>query len=311
MVCIARCFVRWGLISALALGGATLLIGPERVAAGLASVRSKAQSVVDQAVDKPTVMRHQLEKLAGEYPKRIGKVRAEVAEVNRQIAQFDRDTQVAARVVAMTTNDLGELQTLIAKAEKVEGKPVYVRFQSFRFGIDDAYGEARRINKVKLSYQDRVACNEQQLTLLKQQKARLEEILAKLEDEHSTFETQMWQIDRQIDAIERNGRLIEMTEQLQATLAAYDQWGKLDNLHQLESKLAELRTIQEAQLAELEKKGLRYNYEERARNELDTAPATDNPFGGESETEPSGTKAQSGTDESAKSLVFKGPVIVQ
>src|SRR5262245_17376009 len=112
MICFARCFVRWGLISALALGGATLLIGPERVAAGLANVRSKAQGLVDQAMDKPTVMRHQLEKLAAEYPKRIGKVRAEVAEVNRQIAAFDRDSQVANRVVAMTTNDLGELQTL-------------------------------------------------------------------------------------------------------------------------------------------------------------------------------------------------------
>ena len=208
----------------------------------------------------------------------------------------------------MTGKDLDELKTLITKAEHVDGKPVYVRFQSVRFGLDDAYGEARRINKVKLTYQDRVACNEQQLSLLKQQKSRLDEILAKLEDEHSTFETQMWQLDRQIDAIERNQRLIEMTEQLQATLAAYDQWGKLDNLHQLEAKLAELRTIQEAQLAELAKKGVRYDYEQRARDELDGAPTPDNPFGGEAQQP--GTKAQAG-EASADSLVWKGPVIVQ
>ncbi len=309
MVCFARTFVRWGLISALALGGATLLIGPERVAGGLAHIRAKAQSVVDQAVDKPTAMRHQLEKLASEYPKRIGKVRAEVAEVNRQISQFDRDSQVAARVVAMTTDDLGQLQTLIAKAEKVEGSPVYVRFQSVRFGIDDAYGEARRINKVKLSYADRVACNEQQLSLLKQQKGRLDEILVKLEDEHSTFETQMWQIDRQIDAIERNDRLIEMTEQLQATLAAYDQWGKLDNLHQLQAKLAELRTIQEAQLAALAKRSGQFDYEQRARDEIDTAPAVeDYPFGDEEDE--AGTKASTSSTDGAP-LAWKAPVIVQ
>jgi chromosome segregation ATPase len=309
MVCFARTFVRWGLISALALGGATLLIGPERVAGGLAHIRAKAQSVVDQAVDKPTAMRHQLEKLAAEYPKRIGKVRAEVAEVDRQISQFDRDSQVAARVVAMTTNDLDELQSLIAKAEQVEGKPVYVRFQSVRFGLDDAYGEARRINKVKLSYADRVACNEQQLGLLKQQKGRLDEILSKLEDEHSTFETQMWQLDRQIDAIERNGRLIEMTEQLQATLNAYDQWGKLDNLHQLQAKLAELRTIQEAQLADLAKRGVRYDYEQRARDEIDAAPTVeDNPF--DDEDDEAGTKASTSPAERSP-LAWKSPIIVQ
>ncbi len=98
-----RCIFRWGLISTLALGGATLLIGPERVAAGLAHVRATAQSVVDRATDNPAVLRRQLLALAEEYPHRIAAVRGEIAEVNHQIAQFDRDTEVAARVVGMTT----------------------------------------------------------------------------------------------------------------------------------------------------------------------------------------------------------------
>ena len=46
-----RFILRWGLISALALGGATLLIGPERVAGGLSHLRAKAQSVVDHVID--------------------------------------------------------------------------------------------------------------------------------------------------------------------------------------------------------------------------------------------------------------------
>ena len=52
-----RCMFRWGLISTLALGGATLLVGPERMAAGLAHVRAKAQSVVDSASDNPMVLK--------------------------------------------------------------------------------------------------------------------------------------------------------------------------------------------------------------------------------------------------------------
>ncbi len=57
MSCVTRCIFRWGLISTLALGGATLLIGPERVTAGLAHVRAKAQSVVDGAMDNPVALR--------------------------------------------------------------------------------------------------------------------------------------------------------------------------------------------------------------------------------------------------------------
>jgi phage shock protein A len=309
MSCIPRFVLRWGLISALALGGATLLIGPERVAAGLACVRTKAQSVVDRAVDNPLALRRQLQDLADEYPDRIAKVQGEIAEVDHQLAQFDRDSEIAARVVALTTDDLSNLKTLITRAEGVEGRPVYVRFDGVRFGIDQAYGEARRINNVRVTYDDRLSCNQQQLQLLSQQKTRLVDILARLEEEHTTFETQMWQLDRKIDAIERNDRLIEMTEQLQATLSTYDQWGKVGNLKQLEAKLAELSTIQEAQLATLEKNGIRYDYEKRAKKEIDfdSAPQ-EGPF---DDLMQDIDDTQVETNEAADSFAWVGPVIVQ
>ncbi|MHC5048874.1 MAG: hypothetical protein ACYTGY_20410 [Planctomycetota bacterium] len=264
--------------------------------------------MVDRAVDNPVALRRQLQDLADEYPDRIAKVQGEIAEVDHQLGQFERDSEIAARVVAMTTDDLSELKTLITRAEGVEGRSVYVRFDGIRFGIDQAYGEARRINNVRVTYDDRLSCNQQQLQLLSQQKARLVEILARLEEEYTTFETQMWQLDRQIDAIERNERLIEMTEQLQATLSTYDQWGKVGNLKQLEAKLAELATIQEAQLATLEQKGIRYDYEKRAKNEIDFESA---PQEGPFEDLMEDTDTQAETDEVEDSFAWVGPVIVQ
>jgi chromosome segregation ATPase len=293
------------LISALALGGATLLIGPERVAAGLSCVRAKAQSVVDRAVDSPVALRRQLQALADEYPDRIATVQGEIAEVDRQLAQYDRDSEIAARVVSMTSDDLTELKSLITRAEGVDGRAVYVRFDGHRFALDQAYSEAKRINNVRVTYSDRVTCNETQLELLNQQKGRLVEILARLEDEFNTFETQMWQLDRQIDAIERNDRLIDMTEQLQATLETYDQWGKVGNLKQLEAKLAELTTIQEAQLDWLAKKGIRHDYEKRARHEMDTVTIPDEDDLFEELME------EDETEETADSFAWIGPVVVQ
>ncbi len=311
MISIPRFIIRWGLISGLALGGATLLIGPERVCAGLAHVRAKAQSVVDRAVDDPTALRRQLDELADEYPERIAVVRGEIAEVDAQVGQYDHDNEIAKRVVALTTTDLDELKTLIAKAEGVKagqnGRAVAVRFGGVKFNLDDAYAEARRISHVRANYQDRVACNEQQMGLLNQQQARLTDIHTTLEDEYGTFQTQMWQLDRQIDAIARNEQLIKMTEQLQETLAGYDRWGEIGNLKQLEAKLAELRTIQEAKLQALAKISAREDYENRARFELenDSAPADKDPFADQKEN---------GTDdevEPAKSMAWLPPLVIE
>ncbi len=253
------------------------------------------------------VLRRQLENLAEEYPHRIAQVQGELAEVNTQIEQFVRDTEVAARVVAMTTDDLGELTTLITKANGVESRTVFVSFEGVRFHLDEAKNEAQRIHGVRTTYTDRLQCNQQQLVMLDQQKSRLYEILMRLEDEFATFETQMWQLDRQIDAIERNDRLIEMTRQLQSTLNGYDRWGKLDNLKQLQAKLVELETIQNAQLETLLKLGIRSQYEDRARYELEVeqAPVVD-PFSDDPENE---TSVEIGA--AADSVVWLGPVIVE
>ena len=277
---ITRFILRWGLISGLALGGATLLIGPERVAAGLAHVRVSAQSFVDQCTDDPAALRRQLAQLAEEYPDRIAEVRGEVAEVDHQIGQFQHDVEIATRVVALTTDDLNQLKTLVARAESQANngaRAVAIRWEGFCYDIEETYTEARRINHVRQTYRDRLVHNKQQLEFLGEQKARLGEILNKLESEYDTYQAQLWQLDRQIDAIQRNEKLIELTEQQQATLDSYERYGKVGNLKQLEAKLAELRTIQEAQLQALAKRGLQKDYEQEAMG-VDAPDFNDDPF---------------------------------
>jgi phage shock protein A len=255
----------------MALGGLTLLIGPHKVAYGLHQIRAQAQMIVDRAVNEPAALRHQLEQMADQYPDRIATVRGELAEVEHQLAQFNRDSEISTRVVAMTTQDLTELKGLVVRVQNVSnpGNNSFVRFKGVRFDVPQAYTEAQRINDVRINYQDRAASNVQQISILSEQKNRLTEICDRLESEYATFQTQMWQLDRQIDAIERNERLIEMTKDLQATLDSYDRWGKIGNLKQLQGKLAELRTIQKAQLDTLRQTGLRIDYAKEAASQVD------------------------------------------
>lgn len=317
---ITRTLVRWGLVGGLALGGATLLLGPDRVAAGFAMIRGKAQGLVDNCVSDPVAMRRQLEGLAKQYPDRIAEVRGEVAQVEHQIAQYSHDIEIAKRVVALTTNDLGQLKALVSRAEESKqgsARPVSIRFGGTKFNVEEAYNEARRLNSVRGTYQDRLAADNQQLTFLTQQKDRLNEILEKLDSEYSTFQAQLWQLDRQIDAIERNGRLIELTEAQQATLASYEKFGKVGSLKQLEAKLAQLRTVQEAQLQSLAKKGVNTDYEKRAEYEMSTQGNHDDPFadfpapGTESQEDEVIVEPNAPAKSDAKSLVFAAPIVIE
>lgn len=318
MSCITRCMFRWGLIGGLALGGVTLLVGPERVAAGISQIRAKAQSVVDSCVDDPVALRRQLAGLAEEYPHRIAEVRGEIAEVDHQISEFNRDVEIAKRVVALSTEDLMALKTRVAKAEAAQtsnpGRMVAIRYEGVRFNIEEAYTEAERINNVREAYKDRAAQDDTQLAFLQEQKTRLADILSSLETEFNTFQTQLWQLDRQIDAIERNERLIALTEQQQATLDSYAKMGQVGNLKQLEGKLAQLRAYQQAQLDTLAKKGVRHNYERQAELQMSGNSTSKNPFDNINLTDDA--DAESDDEEAPKAsadrtMVWNGMLIIE
>jgi chromosome segregation ATPase len=229
-----------------------------------------ASHVFEDFVDDPVALRRQLQGLSDQYPDRIAEVRSEIAQIDIQIDQLNHDNEVADRVIALTSDDLEEIRVAVIDAEvSLEaGQKVAIRRGSFRVNLDQARSEARRIAGIKATYQDRLGSNDQQVMLISNQRERLSDILGQLENEYGQFEEKLWVLDRQIDAIERNDRLITMTEEQQAILRDYEKLGKVGNLRQLESKLEELRITQEAQLQALEKHGVKSDYERRAREEI-------------------------------------------
>ena len=262
--------LRWGLITATVVGGTTFLIGPERVAAGFDQIRSLATDTFDDLVDDPIALRRQLRSLSDQYPDRISEVRGELTSIDVQIRQLDHDQKIAQRVVTITSKDLGELKDSVLAATEGIGdtRKIMVRRGSFEVGLDQARSEARRIIGIKSAYEDRFLGNEKQISILTRQKERLTDILAQLESEYGEFEAKLFQLDRQIDSIERNDRLIAMTEEQQAMLNDFEKLGKVGNLRQLEAKLEELHSTQEAQLQTLERHGIQGEYEQQAREEI-------------------------------------------
>ena len=263
----SRFIVRWGIIGGLAVGGITLLVGPQRVMACIDQLRQEANSVVENLVDDPIALRRQLDDLASQYPKRIAEVRGEIARLNQQLEQFVRDERIAVRVIELTADDLSVLSDLVENAETTtvqnNAKPIW--FNGVRYDLDGAYTEGRRIQTVKGNYEDRLSSDHRQMELMKEQKVRLVSILEKIEHEHETYRTQLWQLDREIDAIERNDHIIVMVEQQQETLSGFDRFGSAGNLDQVRARLAEIRTVQESTILALTETGTGSDYETRAR----------------------------------------------
>lgn len=317
-MCITRGFLRWGLIAGLALGGATAILGKDRVVSALQHAKHEARAAVDEHLadaDNPQVLRRQIAKLADEYPDRIAEVKAELNEVRTQIGDLGRDTQVATTVVAMTTDHLGQLEqrVTLAEAELAAGvQRVSIRFEGSTLDVDEAYEEGHRINKVREAYSNRLAQNEFQRELLQEQEKALVEILATFEDEYDAYRTQLVQLDQQIEAIARNERLIELTEQQQATLDSIRRRGKVDNFNQVEARLAEIRVKQEAKLEQLRRGTVHESYEDRARAALEGRTIRgSNPFATTlDETEESDDDEDADAARTRRDLAFNAPVVI-
>ena len=264
---ICRTIVRWTLISGLALGGIALIIGPARVATAFNTIQDQAGNFVDQYIDveEARALRTQLHELAGVYPDRIAEIRGEVARVNTQIAQFEHDSDVARRVVLMTGADLERLALDVHAAEQFGVQTVSLIAGDEGVNLDIAYKEGRRIQEIRGTYQERLVADRRQVEMLMTQQERLSTLLEQIEREYADYQSQVWQLDRQIDAIERNDRLITLTASQQETLRGFDAPGDMESLHSIESRLAELRAVQEGTLQSLTEQHQRGEYEHRAR----------------------------------------------
>jgi len=280
-MCFTKHLVRYAVIAGLVGGTAALVAGPHRLHALFHQAQSSINTCIDKNIDDPIALRGQMKQLEGEYPQRIAEVRGDLAELREQAAQLKRELAVSERVVALANNDLDQMQTLITKAESAQSsiqlasdsgfsRPQIIRvvFNGEPLDLKDAYGKANKIQQIRGAYSNRVTEINRDMGYLSQQETRLAQLASQLDTEHQDFQAQMWQMDRQVDTISRNDRLIAMMEKRQRTL---DEQGRYTagSLDQLAARFADIRAKQEAKLDGLGQSSNSINYEDRAKFDLD------------------------------------------
>jgi septal ring factor EnvC (AmiA/AmiB activator) len=271
---LCKTVIRAGVITAVVGGVAIAVAGPDSVRAVFHQTRSNIRKAIDSQVSDPVALRAQLRDLEAQYPKKIDDVRGDLAELEVQIAQLQRDQEVSKKVVEMTSADLDQMHGVLAKAEETRNsgvtQPIRVRFDTNDrpVSLDEAYGKTTRLSQLKEVHSSRVAEIDRDMGYLTQQRDRLTGLLEQLENERAEFQTQLWSLDRQVDAISRNDRMIEIMQKRQASIEEHSRY-RAESLDQVQSRFADIRAKQESKLDMLAKSTELKNYENAAKYMID------------------------------------------
>lgn len=263
-----------GVVTAATVGGTVLIAGPQRSAALFDKARDQVIDHIDTAIDDPAALRSQLRELEGQYPERITALRGDLAELQEQIRRLERDKAISERVVSLAQNDLDTLEPKLAQLRSSAADNDFalaaatITLENRIYTVKQAMSRANQIQQTQIAYSNRAADAGHDLLYLEKQAGRMEEMLLQLETERAQFQTQLSQLERQVDAIARNERLIEMMEDRQKTLDECSRY-EAASLEQIVSSLAETRSRQEATLEYLSGQEDRSDYEQVARMQLE------------------------------------------
>lgn len=282
-----KSLIRYTVIAGLVGGAAIAIAGPDRMRAMAQQVRGTIHGAIDKNIKDPVALRAQLRTLAAEYPERIGEVRADLSELKQQSAQLEQELSITQHSAMLASRDLDSLQTLISRAEQARGdgavlvshqaraSVIRIVYEEQAMTVDQAYSRAKHAQQSLETFNRRIGEIERDIGFMSQQEKRLADLLVQLETERADFQNQLWQLDSQVDAVARNNRLIEIMEKRQATIDRHSRY-RASSLDQIQSRLAELRSRQEAQLENLTKSGTGMDYEQRAKLEVESRRRTKN-----------------------------------
>lgn len=270
---IMKTVIRFGVIGGLVVGGAALIAGPQRVAAVAEQAKQTITSAIDENIDDPIAMRAQLRDLESQYPKRIAEVRSHLSDVEAQIAEVEREREVSSRVVSLARSDYQQLSDLIARAEEARSEHgaarlVKVAFDDRTLHLSDAYSRANNIRETVNIYENAVSDYNHELESLTADAEQLRGLLAKLENEHTEFQSQLAHLERQIDSVARKESMVEVFEQREKRFNELSRY-QVASLDQFRAKLEKKSAELDARMASVTRKTERDNYEDKAKIQLD------------------------------------------
>jgi chromosome segregation ATPase len=244
-------------------------MGRHRTEAVVHGIHDNLLDSIDEHLDNPALMRSQLRELEREYPQRIAQVQGDLAQLRHEMKSLEQEVAVSERVVVLAERDLERLGTQVASQLPAEAgaRLASVRLDDRVYTPDSAHAQLERVRATRSTYASRAADARHDLGYLVKQAGRLEELLAKLQSEQTEFRAQVVGLNRQIDSIARNDRLIDLLDKRNKTIEECGNYEAV-SLKQITSRLDQIKGKQEAALDLLASEEHAIDYENLARQEL-------------------------------------------
>jgi hypothetical protein len=242
----------------------------------LMQAKQHVNHVIDANIDDPIALRSQLRNLEAKYPARIKEVESDLFTIQAERTGIEREFAIDQKAIEITQGKLGQLQDVLARGEALEqgGSIVRINFERDRMGIDEGYRLASHYGTMLTNFQASAQEYDMYLDMLVDQENQLAELLGQLESEQQEFQSQLAQLDRQVDAIARNERLISLLEERQASFNKYDNRYTAPNSDAVKTKIATLLKDQERRIASLSVKAERISIRDAAERELQVTRET-------------------------------------
>ncbi len=257
----------WGVAILAGVGiASTLIFGSHSTEAVLHQVHHNVQSKIDSLMDNPVALRAELERLEKEYPIRIRAVQKDLGELKVEAKRLAWERAVSDRVVAMAQEDLSGVQA-VSQTGSQKGNLVRVAGLPVVSVTKRSNAQMARITDLIQMHSNRSEDAARDLGYMNREIERFQTLLSELETERAQYHTQLEQLNRQVDSIRRNERLLDMLRQRQGLLEKAGNF-KAHSLDQISGRLAGIRSQQEAELELLSNSEVETDYEGRAKVEL-------------------------------------------
>ena len=234
-------------------------------------LQSKVLEKIDDNIDDPSALRAQLHEMEREYPERIAQVRGDLAELDGEMRSLERERAISERVVALVDADLGRVEGALATHDASSSNGLTsvhaIEIANRVVSPQRAKGQLHQMKEQRLVYANRAADAQHDYLYLSKQRARLQDLLTKLETERAEFQSQILGLSRQIDSIARNDRLITLLDRRNRTIDECTRYDSV-SLDQITGRLAQITSRQEAELDVLSNAEAGADYEDMARLEI-------------------------------------------
>jgi len=252
----------------VAAGATVAVLGKHRAMELARTMKSAAQASADDVIENQKELKQQVDELRKSYPEKIAKLRNAIRTEEQNLAHVERDQEVCLEVLELCESDLSELKPQLESASiAIDDAPSAIRFRGRIYSINEAQSLAARAVETHESYSVRYNGLANEAELIRNELSVLNEHLKELRAEQEAFESEYRAIQREIDRIQHNKRLIKLAEERQSARNAYGEKesGKLASLSALRDQLSDVRTLQEEQLRALKVGPAESSYEDRAR----------------------------------------------